>query len=492
MAAVKAARQPTGSRRITRVARGRAIQRVFRPRWAVTAASKATLAADALAPGQIGGSRTAPVAASVADSVAEPLNAEEAAYLQWDQELVHSSYSNNQQREYVLSSQQRDDLIEFVKTMLAPAFALGLLDERASLIFERIEELVDDYRTGKSDRIDLLVKPSGVFFTPLRLKQAWLDYDAYVRLSKRTLVAPSFSEIRHILNLAQIYASTEDHDNLRLVTFDGDKTLYEDGHNFSPNSKLVDRLIILMRRGLNVALVTAAGYPGNPIRYEERIGGLLRGMRERGLTEEECGRLLVLGGESNFLFRCDHNCHLQEVPDEEWMTPAQRWCREGATTVLDVAETTLRTLCRELNLPAQVVRKQLAVGIIRSEGGKRLEREQLDEVVLTVQAELRKVRLAQGGHLPPFCAFNGGADAWVDVGNKYIGLRTLQAYLGLQPRQVLHVGDQFTSVGNDISTRSACPTIWIRDPSETGRVVKQISRSVRDMDVFANTVTPRE
>lgn len=28
-----------------------------------------------------------------------------------------------------------------------------------------------------------------------------------------------------------------------------------------------------------------------------------------------------------------------------------------------------------------------------------------------------------------YCAFNGGGDAWVDVGNKCIGMQTLQAFL---------------------------------------------------------------
>ena len=61
------------------------------------------------------------------------------------------------------------------------------------------------------------------------------------------------------MNLAQIYASTENKDQLALITFDGDKTLYEDGGNFVADSKLVRRLIFLLRAGLHVVVVTAAG-----------------------------------------------------------------------------------------------------------------------------------------------------------------------------------------------------------------------------------------
>jgi IMP and pyridine-specific 5'-nucleotidase len=40
----------------------------------------------------------------------------------------------------------------------------------------------------------------------------------------------------------------------------------------------------------------------------------------------------------------------------------------------------------------------------------------LEELAITVQAQL-------GDRLPlPFCAFNGGADVFVDLGNKSLGL----------------------------------------------------------------------
>ena len=67
----------------------------------------------------------------------------------------------------------------------------------------------------------------------------------------------------------------------------------------------------------------------------------------------------------------------------------------------------------------------------------------------------------------PFCAFNGGKDVWVDVGNKLLGVKVLQELLGCQEHETLHFGDQFLGTGNDIATRSACCTCWVVNPEET-------------------------
>ena len=55
--------------------------------------------------------------------------------------------------------------------------------------------------------------------------------------------------------------------------------------------------------------------------------------------------------------------------------------------------------------------------------------EVLEEIVITVQAQLVDVGL-------PFCAFNGGSDVFIDVGNKSLGLEALMHHLGFQPHQV--------------------------------------------------------
>lgn len=67
----------------------------------------------------------------------------------------------------------------------------------------------------------------------------------------------------------------------------------------------------------------------------------------------------------------------------------------------------------------------------------------------------------------PFCCFNGGADVWVDVGNKKLGVRALQSFLGTVPANTVHFGDQFTRTGNDTRAREVAQTIWVSSPSET-------------------------
>ena len=43
----------------------------------------------------------------------------------------------------------------------------------------------------------------GSFFTPLRLVDAFKEYDEFFALSRRRYVPPNFAELRHVLNIAQ-------------------------------------------------------------------------------------------------------------------------------------------------------------------------------------------------------------------------------------------------------------------------------------------------
>ena len=99
-----------------------------------------------------------------------------------------------------------------------------------------------------------------------------------------------------------------------------------------------------------------------------------------------------------------------------------------------------------------------------------MTREALDETVLRVQTHLHD---HYAGGLP-FCAFNGGRDAWVDVGNKRVGVSVLQAYVGAAPADTLHIGDQFLNTGNDYAARDCCPCIWITSPTETEYILRKI------------------
>jgi IMP and pyridine-specific 5'-nucleotidase len=98
---------------------------------------------------------------------------------------------------------------------------------------------------------------------------------------------------------------------------------------------------------------------------------------------------------------------------------------------------------------------------------------------LSTQRQLRNFQdtlLVSSSEAPriPFCAFNGGSDVWVDIGNKLIGVQILQEYVKSNGQETLHVGDQFLSTGNDIATRSASCTIWITSPKETGEILQEL------------------
>ena len=140
-------------------------------------------------------------------------------------------------------------------------------------------------------------------------------------------------------------------------------------------------------------------------------------------------------------------------------------------SVLDVAETTIMKSMKELRLRGTILRKKRAVGLY-PKPNQLIPREALDETVLRVHEMLNQhesVKL-------PFCAFNGGSDVWVDVGNKRVGVEMLAAYLGIPPEKIIHVGDQFLNTGNDHAARGVCPCIWITNPDETTYILKSILR----------------
>jgi IMP and pyridine-specific 5'-nucleotidase len=131
-------------------------------------------------------------------------------------------------------------------------------------------------------------------------------------------------------------------------------------------------------------------------------------------------------------------------------------------------------MLRRLNLEnvGQIIRKKRGVGMIPLPGQKLL-REQLEEVVLNAQ---RAVQEAEVAKKIQFCAFNGGSDVWVDIGDKRYGVLSLQRYLGgISGAETLHVGDQFASLGaNDFKARLAASTVWIASPAETVDIIGEL------------------
>jgi IMP and pyridine-specific 5'-nucleotidase len=53
-----------------------------------------------------------------------------------------------------------------------------------------------------------------------------------------------------------------------------DQTLYSDGANFKKSPKLAKYIYLLLKHGVTIAVVTAAGYEYQAVKYKLRLSGL--------------------------------------------------------------------------------------------------------------------------------------------------------------------------------------------------------------------------
>ena len=287
--------------------------------------------------------------------------------------------------------------------------------------------------------------------------------------------------MRHIINIAQVHASAKE---VKLVTFDADGTLYADGKHFEEDNQMIDKIQQLMEIGVHVAIVTAAGYPDDAKRFENRLRGLLDAFQANQLTEEVRKRFHVMGGECNYLLEVNDAYELEFIDARRWRdgdpeTRALYWYaqpenKEKVETFLDRAQAFLTDEADHLELDVDVMRKEYAVGVLPRVG---TVYENLEELSIGAMIELSDAEV-------PYCAFNGGNDVFVDVGNKNIGLTTLMNYLGYSGRQTLHVGDRFTSTGNDSRVRDACSILWVASPDETTFFMRLLYRDIVNMRVL--------
>ncbi|ROT41634.1 IMP-specific 5-nucleotidase [Sodiomyces alkalinus F11] len=464
--------------------------------------------------------------------------------------------------EYALKTHRRDQFIEWIKGLLAVPFVLysqptGILSSdvesiarhsneahrRYAEILRDVEHMIDDHISRQNthdiipSKLNMLVPTAGPFFTRLPLEAAFKYQDSRRHISSRRYVSPSFNDVRLTLNSAQAMAVTAG--SLQLATFDGDVTLYDDGQSLEPSSPLVPRILDLLRRDVKVGIVTAAGYT-TADRYYERLHGLLDALAASpDLTPRQKRNVVVMGGEANYLFEVDPDAgpsRLRAVPRAEWLTPEMAaWSEAGIAALLDVAEAALGDCIRSMRLPAVIVRKDRAVGIIPSDPSIRIPRESLEETVLVVQRILelstlgfraeRSVPHPQQADTPPerspgsvqeadeeeegeeeeeeerrkrsrgkmhkkhkkipFCAFNGGRDVFVDIGDKSWGVTVCQKWFAMRDgdpdgmiggKNTLHVGDQFLSAGsNDFKARSVGTTAWIASPAETVELLDELA-----------------
>ncbi|KAI9721084.1 MAG: IMP 5'-nucleotidase [Candelaria pacifica] len=421
--------------------------------------------------------------------------------------------------EYALKTHRRDQLIEWIKGLLAVPFVLhsqptavseesqGNVTQKASTAHRRyaeilrdVEALINDHSTPESQltssdrclqirhftvahqkagtpersKLKLLVPSVGSFFTPLLLEEAFIYQDRKRSISSRRFVAPSFNDVRLTLNTAQIMSLVRS-GPLQLITFDGDVTLYDDGESFTDDNPVIPRILSLLGQGTKIGIVTAAGYT-DATKYYDRLHGLLDAVQTSKLKPQHKQGLIVLGGESNYLFKFSSSAPslLEFVPRNAWLLEEMKlWTEKDITELLDVAEGSLRESVNNMRLPAVVLRKERAVGIIPEEGRK-FTREQLEETVMVTQDILQACPV---GKRLPFCAFNGGNDVFVDIGDKSWGVLSCQRFFGgIEGNKSLHVGDQFLSAGaNDFKARLACTTAWIACPAETVALLDELA-----------------
>lgn len=452
--------------------------------------------------------------------------------------LSSINMSSRYRVDYALKEHRRDEFIQFIKQLLSTPFVLyavkpaGTISDveevmvdsearrRYAEIFHDLETLVDNHiemtRAGMPElsRLHQLVPSIGTFFTPLPLEKAFYIEDQRRSISERRLVAPSFNDIRLILNTAQViwlatsyqngktseYLSmrtsglanprnVDQFDKLQLMTFDGDITLYADGHNLEKSSPIVPQLIGLLAKGIFIGIITAAGYK-TADKYHERLPGLIDAITSsKKLTDQQRENMMIVGGEANYLYRYSNKEKgLANIEKQEWLLDEMKgWNQKDIIESLDFAQRKLARLISKLHLHAKIVRKERSVGIIPAPG-HHLIREQLEEVVLRVDRDLRRFEPAKRIE---WCAFNGGADVWVDIGDKSYGVRILQTYLNrkhdlsIGPGSTLHVGDQFASLGaNDYASRTAAATAWISSPDETHMLLKDTLNFMDDWATY--------
>lgn len=355
---------------------------------------------------------------------------------------------------------EQDGLIEFIISMHSTHSPLEVMEKMERWIREHFED-------PRRSTLKKLVPSVGRFYSLLPLVQALREYDQFSSLSRRKYVPPNFAEVRHVLNIAQVHAVAE---NLTLITFDADGTLYADGHHIERDNKMIDHIIKLMQHGGHVAIVTAAGYPGEPERFETRFAGLLAAFEDLCLPQAITSLFHIMGGECNYLLKVNDCYRLEFVQDKLWKSKDMlEWPEDDVHELLSDAECALKSAAARLRVPVEIVRKPRAVGALPKEP---TIYEVLEEMALTVQVQLVDAKL-------PFCAFNGGKDVFVDVGNKSIGMGALMNYLKKKPSETLHVGDRFTVSGNDSATRSKCPILWVANPEETSFYTRMLLRDIR-------------
>ena len=92
---------------------------------------------------------------------------------------------------------EQDKMIEFLLAMHHTHTSEEVMQKMERWIMEHRQE-------PRHSRLRKMVPSVGSFFTPLKLVEAFSEFDQFFALSRRKYVAPNFAEMRHILNIAQV------------------------------------------------------------------------------------------------------------------------------------------------------------------------------------------------------------------------------------------------------------------------------------------------
>lgn len=399
---------------------------------------------------------------------------------------------------------EEDILIDHVRSMVREEVACNSLPQGAALeaAIGVLQRLLDEHhKNGDASELKRVLPALGRIFTRLDVVGALKEYDAGSGICARRFVPPTFRELREVINLATVNGMAP---HLRLVTLDADDTIYGDGRDLPSDSPVISLIIKLMRLGVHVALVTAASYPGEPHRMETRISALLRAMAfavEAGASPRLVDRFRVMSGECNYLLVTEVTTeadglspavHLRELEQEVWKNGrGVRWSGRTVHELLDAAEAALKRAAAAMALDVLVIRKPRAVGIVPrpvqsgfssfrayvSGSGHRISYEVFEEVALSVQHDLASLKERFGGI--PYTVFNGGHDCFIDIGDKSLGIRAVQALVGASPKGTVHAGDRFTRTGNDLRARDVASSLWVTSPNETEFLLAVLVENVR-------------
>jgi IMP and pyridine-specific 5'-nucleotidase len=153
---------------------------------------------------------------------------------------------------------------------------------------------------------------------------------------------------------------------LKLITFDGDVTLYPDGSILEASNPVIPHLIDLLAQDIHIGIVTAAGYPNkHGHEYTRRLSGLLDTVAKSHLTSSQKDKLAILGGECNYLFRYNGNTDkLEWVEQNIWILDEMKaWQTADVDSLLDIAQGVLKDCAKSMSLKVDIIRKPRAVGI---------------------------------------------------------------------------------------------------------------------------------